>query len=108
VLVTGSAGFVGFHAAAALRRDGHGVVGLDNFNSYYSPQLKSARAAELERLGVHTVTADLNDADAVRRRAPNPPRTKALRLRRSCARSSRCATSRTCCTWRRRRACATL
>jgi len=67
LLVTGSAGFVGFHAAAALRRGGAGVVGLDNFNAYYSVGLKRARAAELEALGVHTVHADLNDGDAVRR-----------------------------------------
>ena len=66
VLVTGSAGFVGFHAAAALKREGHGVVGLDNFNSYYSVSLKRARAAALADAGVHTAAADLNDAPAVR------------------------------------------
>lgn len=65
VLVTGTAGFVGFHAAAALRLQGHGVVGLDNFNPYYSVRLKRARAALLEQQGVHTVQADLNDGDAI-------------------------------------------
>lgn len=66
MLVTGSAGFVGFHAATALRARGHAVVGLDSFNAYYSPALKRARAAQLEEQGVHTATVDLNDAEALR------------------------------------------
>jgi NADP-dependent 3-hydroxy acid dehydrogenase YdfG len=66
VLVTGTAGFVGFHAAKALRQEGHGVVGLDNFNTYYSVSLKRARAAALDAAGVHTAAVDLNDADGVR------------------------------------------
>jgi len=61
VLVTGSAGFVGFHAAKALRARGDGVLGIDNFNAYYPRGLKRARAAELERDDVLTVHADLND-----------------------------------------------
>ena len=65
VLVTGTAGFIGFHAAAALRLQGHGVVGLDNFNPYYSVRLKKARAQLLDQQGVHTVQADLNDQEAV-------------------------------------------
>ena len=65
VLVTGTAGFVGFHAAKALRQEGHGVVGLDNFNTYYSISLKRARAAALDAAGVHTAAVDLNDADGV-------------------------------------------
>lgn len=47
VLVTGSAGFIGFHTAAALRGRGDGVVGFDNFNDYYPVVLKRERAAEL-------------------------------------------------------------
>lgn len=65
VLVTGSAGFVGAHAALALRTAGSGVVGLDNFNAYYSVGLKRARAAALSAAGVHTVEADLNDGAAL-------------------------------------------
>lgn len=46
VLVTGSAGFIGFHTVNQLLEDGFDVVGLDNINDYYSPQLKYARLKE--------------------------------------------------------------
>lgn len=45
-LVTGAAGFIGFHLVRALLRAGYAVVGIDNLNSYYSPALKLARLAE--------------------------------------------------------------
>jgi nucleoside-diphosphate-sugar epimerase len=45
-LVTGAAGFIGFHVARALR-DGHQVVGIDNLNDYYEVSLKEARLARL-------------------------------------------------------------
>jgi FlaA1/EpsC-like NDP-sugar epimerase len=40
VLVTGAAGFIGFHLASSLSTNGHRVVGIDNFNSYYDVSLK--------------------------------------------------------------------
>ena len=43
VLVTGAAGFIGFHVARRLLAEGRAVVGLDNLNSYYDPALKRAR-----------------------------------------------------------------
>ncbi len=46
-LVTGAAGFIGFHVARRLLNDGAHVVGLDNLNDYYDPRLKEARLAEL-------------------------------------------------------------
>ncbi|WP_394294737.1 NAD-dependent epimerase [Aeromonas rivipollensis] len=46
-LVTGAAGFIGFHVAQRLCRDGHQVVGLDNLNDYYEVSLKEARLALL-------------------------------------------------------------
>jgi UDP-glucuronate 4-epimerase len=49
VLVTGSAGFIGFHVARRLLERGDAVVGLDNLNAYYDPQLKAARLALLEQ-----------------------------------------------------------
>ena len=45
ILVTGSAGFIGFHLTRRLLQDGHTVVGLDNVNDYYDPGLKYARLA---------------------------------------------------------------
>ena len=49
ILVTGAAGFIGFHVAKRLLRDGRDVVGLDNMNAYYDPSLKEARRAELAK-----------------------------------------------------------
>ncbi len=47
ILVTGSAGFIGFHLSRRLLGAGHNVVGLDNLNDYYDVALKRARLAEL-------------------------------------------------------------
>ncbi|MCE0461037.1 MULTISPECIES: NAD-dependent epimerase/dehydratase family protein [Pseudomonas] len=47
ILVTGVAGFIGFHTARRLCHDGHQVIGLDNLNGYYSVELKQARLSEL-------------------------------------------------------------
>jgi UDP-glucuronate 4-epimerase len=49
ILITGAAGFIGFHTARRLCRDGHQVVGIDNLNSYYSVELKQARLAQLQQ-----------------------------------------------------------
>lgn len=66
VLVTGAAGFIGFHAARALLERGDTVVGIDNLNSYYDVELKKARLARLEgrnRFSFHKI--DIADRDAV-------------------------------------------
>ncbi|RAV30998.1 NAD-dependent epimerase [Sinomicrobium soli] len=47
ILVTGAAGFIGFHLCKKLVENGHRVVGLDNVNDYYDPELKYARLQEL-------------------------------------------------------------
>src|SRR6266850_4369173 len=49
ILVTGAAGFIGFHVARRLLADGRPVVGLDNLNAYYDPALKQARLDELAK-----------------------------------------------------------
>ena len=46
-IVSGAAGFIGFHVCQALLRDGAQVIGLDNLNDYYDPNLKRARLALL-------------------------------------------------------------
>ena len=62
ILVTGAAGFIGFHTAKRLLEAGRPVVGLDNLNSYYDPKLKDARLAELGKLdGFRFVKLDLAD-----------------------------------------------
>lgn len=43
ILVTGAAGFIGFHLSERLLQDGHDVLGLDNINDYYDPNLKLSR-----------------------------------------------------------------
>ena len=50
ILVTGAAGFIGFHVAKALLERGERVVGIDNLNEYYDVRLKEARLAELRAL----------------------------------------------------------
>jgi UDP-glucuronate 4-epimerase len=65
-LVTGSAGFIGFHVAQALLAQGAPVVGLDNFNDYYSPALKHDRDQELRRHpNFVSANADLGDLPAL-------------------------------------------
>jgi UDP-glucuronate 4-epimerase len=49
ILVTGAAGFIGFHLARRLAAEGWSVFGIDNLNDYYDPRLKEARLAELRR-----------------------------------------------------------
>lgn len=62
ILVTGAAGFIGFHVARRLLESGRLVVGLDNINDYYDPQLKQARLAELAKSdGFRFVKQDLAD-----------------------------------------------
>lgn len=59
-LITGAAGFVGSHLSARLTTAGNMVLGLDNFSSYYSPQLKELRVSELlTPLGVEVRNIDL-------------------------------------------------
>ena len=68
VLVTGAAGFIGFHLARRLLADGHRVVGLDNCNDYYDVQLKRDRLAQLDGLpGFRFVRLDLADAAGLER-----------------------------------------
>lgn len=62
VLVTGAAGFIGFHVAKRLLERGCSVVGLDNLNAYYDPKLKAARLANLTKLpGFQFYKLDLID-----------------------------------------------
>jgi len=66
ILVTGAAGFIGFHTAQRLLARGDEVVGLDNLNEYYDVSLKKARLALLEKEpGFRFVKIDLADEKAM-------------------------------------------
>jgi len=66
-LLTGAAGFIGFHTAQRLLGRGHEVVGLDNLNEYYDVTLKQARLARLQPLpGFRFVKLDLADDAGMR------------------------------------------
>ena len=75
VLVTGAAGFIGFHVAARLLARGDSVIGLDNINAYYDVRLKQARLAQLNHQARFTFhKLDLGDragmADLFQRHQP--------------------------------------
>jgi len=68
VIVTGAAGFIGSHVVEALLARGDVVVGLDNFDSFYDPDLKRANLAEaMLHPSFELVEGDVRDAAAVRR-----------------------------------------
>lgn len=61
ILVTGAAGFIGFHLSRALKRRGDAVIGFDNFNSYYRVDLKHLRAEVLGQEGIEVIQGDICD-----------------------------------------------
>src|SRR5690348_9027732 len=66
ILLTGVAGFIGFHVARALLDQGRAVLGVDNLNSYYDVRLKEARLAQLAgRAGFRFQHLDVSDREAV-------------------------------------------
>ena len=66
ILLTGAAGFIGYHVAEALLASGQRVIGVDNLNAYYEVRLKQARLARLvERPGFMFCRADVADKDAI-------------------------------------------
>ena len=66
ILVTGAAGFIGYHLSEKLLARGDRVIGLDNLNDYYDVSLKEARLERLRRQDHFTfVKADLRDRDAL-------------------------------------------
>jgi nucleoside-diphosphate-sugar epimerase len=86
ILVTGAAGFIGLHVAQTLLARGDHVLGIDNLNDYYAPQLKHDRLALLlPHPNFHFERVDVADPEAL----------------------SGASRSSASCTWRRRPACAT-
>ncbi len=65
ILVTGSAGFIGAALCKRLLKEGHTVLGMDSFNSYYDPRLKRARLADLgDHLNFRQLDLDISDSEA--------------------------------------------
>jgi len=72
-LVTGAAGFIGFHVSRRLCTEGHEVIGIDNLNDYYDVNLKLARLAELDKFKGNNandgrfqfIKLDLTDRDGI-------------------------------------------
>ena len=81
LLVTGAAGFIGFHVCRRLLREGREVVGIDSVNDYYDPALKRARLAELlPHASFRFAEADLAEEGAVERALPRADVTQILHL----------------------------
>lgn len=62
VCITGMAGFIGYHSALKLQEKGYEVVGFDNFDPYYSVDLKRLRVANLEAKGITCFEGDIGSA----------------------------------------------
>ena len=74
ILLTGAAGFIGFHTAKALLDRGDEVVGVDNLNSYYQVTLKEARLAQLEPYdGFSFALIDIADREVFLKRFKDEP-----------------------------------
>ncbi|MHC4084676.1 MAG: GDP-mannose 4,6-dehydratase [Planctomycetota bacterium] len=66
VLITGAAGFIGSHLCERLLGDGHVVLGVDNFDEFYDPQIKRSNIADcLENENFELVEADIRDRAAM-------------------------------------------
>lgn len=67
ILITGAAGFIGFHLALHLQKRGDFVIGLDNFNTYYDQKLKRDREEILRHSGIPIARLDIRDRDSLKK-----------------------------------------
>src|SRR5699024_3691812 len=65
IVITGAAGFIGSHLSKRLLKEGNQVIGIDNINDYYNPQLKKDRLQNLEHENFTFVKTDLEDLDTI-------------------------------------------
>jgi UDP-glucuronate 4-epimerase len=61
IVITGGAGFIGYHLALSLDKDDHSVICVDNFNDYYDVELKKHRARNLTDRGIQVLKQDVKD-----------------------------------------------
>ena len=80
VLVTGAAGFIGFHLSKRLLDEGSRVVGIDNLNAYYDVNLKKARLAILKKYDNFTFhKLNISNRTAVEALFSSPLKTQTIR-----------------------------
>jgi len=65
ILITGAAGFIGSHLSKRLLKEGHQIIGIDNLNDYYDPQLKEDRLNQLDYEQFTFVKTDLEDSETI-------------------------------------------
>ncbi len=65
IIITGAAGFVGYHLAQRLLAEGYHIFGIDNLNDYYDPTLKQARLSQIQSQNFKFRIADLQDYDVL-------------------------------------------
>lgn len=68
IILTGVAGFIGFNTAKRYLEEGHEVIGIDNFNSYYDPKLKLDRIAQIKtNPNFKLISEDISNYDAIKK-----------------------------------------
>ena len=67
ILITGAAGFIGYHLSQKLLKEGHEIYGIDNLNDYYDPELKQARLVQLQSPNFKFQKLDLQNYDGLTR-----------------------------------------
>jgi len=66
ILITGAAGFIGYHLCKSLLKDGYEILGIDNLNDYYDTNLKQARLAQLKHFNSFTFNkVDIADRESL-------------------------------------------
>ena len=67
VFISGVSGFIGFHLASFLIKRGDYVIGCDNFNDFYTPELKFERARRLKELGIEVACEDIQNQTSLQK-----------------------------------------
>lgn len=80
IFITGAAGFIGYHAALYFHSRGDRVIGYDNFNAYYNPELKRERTTLLKDKGIDVIKGDITHFEELRKSIEKSQTTHLLHL----------------------------